>query len=76
MHSCGWCVILLKFGLEVMPEMFNGIEVRGLGRPLQRNDVVIRKPLVSLFGGVFWVIVLLEVPLILVKIILLLIMIV
>src|SRR5258705_8948292 len=65
MHSFGWCVMLLEFSLEMLPEVFNGIEVRGLGRPLQRDDVIVRKPLICLFGGVLWDIVLLEVPLIL-----------
>src|SRR5258705_3216363 len=65
MHSFGWCVMLLEFGLEMLPEVFNGIEVRGLGRPLQGDDVIVRKPLICLFGGVLWVIVLLKVPLIL-----------
>ena len=36
-------------------------EIGGLGRPLQRSDAVVRKPLICLSGGVFWIIVLLEV---------------
>ena len=41
--------MLLEFGLEMLPEVFNGIEVRGLGRPLQGDDVIVRKPLICLF---------------------------
>src|SRR5258707_12180039 len=65
MNSFGWCFMLLEFGLEMLPKVFNGIEVRGLGRLLQGSDIVVRKPLICLSGGVFWVIVLLEIPLIL-----------
>ena len=54
-HSFGWCIILLEFGLKMLPEVSNGIQIRGLGRSLQVSDVV-KKPLIC----VFWIIVLLE----------------
>jgi hypothetical protein len=61
MHSFGWHLILLKLGFEVMPEVFNWVDVRGLGRTLKYLNVVVRKPLGCMSGGMFWVIVLLEV---------------
>jgi hypothetical protein len=63
MSSFGWYFIFLKFALDIVPEMFDGIEVRGLSRPVNNNDVVVRKPGCGQPGGVFWVIVLLKISL-------------
>ena len=65
MHSFGWCFIFLKLEFEMMPEVFNGIQIWRLGRPFKYLNVVVLKPLLCLVGGVFGVIVLLKDPLIL-----------
>jgi hypothetical protein len=44
MCSFGWYFIFLKLALDIEPEMFNEVEIRGLSRPVNNNDVVIRKP--------------------------------
>ena len=59
-YSFRWNFIFLKFAFDVEPEVFNGIEVRGLGRLMNNNNVVVFKPSCGQFGGVFWIIVLLE----------------
>ena len=57
MHTMRRCFILPKFLLEVLPEMFNMVEIRGLGWPPKDIKVVVLKPLVSPLGVVFGVIV-------------------
>ena len=61
MHTMRRLFILLKLLLEVFPEMFNRVEIRGLGWPPKDIKVVVLKPLVSPLGVVFGVIVLLKV---------------
>src|SRR5271168_1164128 len=63
MHSFGWYLVFLKFTLDMVPEVFNGIEMWGLSRPVNHNNVVILKPTCGQPGGVFWIIVLLKIPL-------------
>jgi hypothetical protein len=46
--------------LELLPEMLNGIKVRGLSWPLYNLDSVVLEPGFGLFAGVFRVIILLE----------------
>src|SRR5882762_5483457 len=48
--------------------MFNWVKVRGLGRPLKYLNVAVRKPLGCKSGGMFGIIVLLEVSFILLQI--------
>src|SRR6266850_7299947 len=59
MNSFGGCWILL----QIYPEVFNGVQIRGLGWPGHDINVVILKPLGCLLGCVFGVIVLLKCPL-------------
>jgi|GraSoiStandDraft_24_1057298.scaffolds.fasta_scaffold5107835_1 hypothetical protein len=47
------------------PKVLNRVNVRGLGRLDKHLDVIIFKPLGSLFEGVFRVIILLEYPILL-----------
>ena len=53
MYSFRWNLIFLKFAFDIVPEMFDRIEVRGLSRPVNNNNVVIQKPSCGQFGGVF-----------------------
>ena len=46
--------------LELLPEMLNGIKVRGLSWPLHNLNSVILEPGFGLFAGVFRVIILLK----------------
>ncbi len=55
----------LTFGnsnLQLPPQIFYGIEVWRLARPLQDLNVLLLDPLICCLGLVFWVIVLLEYP--------------
>jgi hypothetical protein len=56
----GWMLKLSKLGLDMNPEMFNRIDVRGLCRPAHDSVSMILEPLFGKFGGVLGVIVLLE----------------
>src|SRR5579864_3026908 len=49
--------------LDVDPEVFNGVKVRGLCWPMNDNDVVVLEPSCCKSRGMFWVVVLLKVPL-------------
>src|SRR5260370_24471659 len=62
MYSFWWNCIFLKFAFNIEPKMFNGIEIRGLSRPVNNNNIVIQKPSCGQFRGVFWIIVLLKIP--------------
>ena len=55
-----WCFIICKPSLEVMPKMFNGIEVRRLCRPLHDSHLMLFKPVLGFLAGVLGVIVLLK----------------
>ncbi len=58
-------VLRLTFGntnLQLPPQIFYGIKVRRLARPLQDLNVLLLEPLLCCLGRVFWVIVLLEYP--------------
>ncbi len=48
--------------LQLSPQIFYGIEVWRLARPLQDLNVLLLEPLYCCLGRVFWVIVLLEYP--------------
>src|ERR1700748_604478 len=63
MHSLGWVWILLESLFQIHPEVFNGVDVRGLSWPGHDFNIVVFKPLGCLLGGVFGVIILLEHPL-------------
>ena len=56
-NSLGWCFILRKLFFEVLPEVFNGVKVWRLCRPVQKSDIVVFHPLLGLLWGVFGVIV-------------------
>ena len=43
--------------------MLNGVNVWGLGRPGKHLNAIVFKPLCSLLGDVFWIIILLKYPL-------------
>src|SRR5215471_10001124 len=53
-------LILPQLPLQVIPQVFNGIEVRGLCRPWYNLESMVFKPSGGLLGLVFGVIVLLE----------------
>jgi hypothetical protein len=63
MHSSWWPWVLLHSMLEVDPQVFYGVNVRGLGRPDKHLDVIVFKPFCSLVGHMLGVIVLLKDPL-------------
>ncbi len=48
--------------LQLPPQIFYGIKVWRLARPLQDLNVLLLEPLLCCFGCVFWVIVMLEYP--------------
>ena len=50
----------MKLTLEVLPKVFNGFKIRGLGRPIKNLNVIVLEPPLCLLGDVFWIIVLLE----------------
>ncbi len=55
----------LTFGnsnLQLPPQIFYGIKVWRLARPLQDLNVLLLEPLLCCLGRVFWVIVMLEYP--------------
>ncbi len=53
----------LTFGnLQLPPQIFYGITVWRLARPLQDLNVLLLEPLLCCLGRVFWVIVMLEYP--------------
>ena len=54
--------LLTSFWGYIYPQMFNGVNVRGLGRPAENFNFIILKPLISSFGCMFGVIVLLKDP--------------
>ena len=62
MYPLGWFWILVKDLLQIHPEVFNGVNVRGLGWPDHDFNVIVFKPLGCLLGSVFGVIVLLKHP--------------
>src|SRR5258707_11379663 len=63
MCSFWWNFIFLKFALDIIPEVFNGVQIRRLSWPPEYLNIIIFKPLFGPFGGVFGVIVLLKVSL-------------
>lgn len=65
MHPLGMSRVFEQFPFHMYPEMLNGANVRGLGRPIKYLDVIVFKPLFGLLGGVFQVIILLKYPLLL-----------
>ncbi len=54
----GWC--LATRTLQLPPQIFYGIKVWRLARPLQDLNVLLLEPLLCCLGHVFWVIVMLE----------------
>ncbi|KAK6297365.1 hypothetical protein J4Q44_G00319480 [Coregonus suidteri] len=55
----------LMFGnsnLQLPPQIFYGIKVWRLARPLQNLNVLLLEPLLCCLGRVFWIIVMLEYP--------------
>ena len=56
----GWNIILIKPLFEMIPEMFNGIKVWRLSRPVKNLKSIVFEPGLGQFGGVLGVVVLLE----------------
>ena len=54
MDSFGWCIVLLKVTFEMMPEVFNRIQVKRLSRPLQYLNIIVFKPFFLLFWRCIW----------------------
>ena len=48
MNSLGWCCMLPGSLLEINPEVFNGVGIRGLGWPGHDINVIVFKPLCCL----------------------------
>ena len=61
MYFSRWFFIVIKLSLEVIPNIFNGIEVWGLCWPYKYPKIIVLKPPFGQFWGVLRVIALLEV---------------
>jgi hypothetical protein len=53
MHTSRFKFIFIELSLEVVPEVFNGIEVWGLGRPIQEFNIVVLTPFPGNLGVMF-----------------------